>query len=75
MCLISTACYRPWLHAGTKVGAKLDRSWKAPAAQAVAHPIDPPEDGSQEAQVVPIPAVLGIPTDLSSDEEKPAGRT
>jgi hypothetical protein len=67
--------YRPWLYAGTKVGAKLDRSWKAPAAQAVAQPIDPPEDGSQETQVVPVPEFLGISADLSSDEEMTAART
>lgn len=67
--------YRPWLYAGTKVGAKLDRSWKSPVAQAVVQPADQPEVGIQEPEVVPIPEILGIPTDLSSDEEKTAGRT
>ena len=67
--------YRPWLYAGTKVGAKLDRSWKSPVAQAVVQPADQPEVSIQEPEVGPIPEILGILTDLSSDEEKTAGRT
>lgn len=67
--------YRPWLYAGTKVGAKLDRSWKASAALAVSQPTDQSEVDFQKKEVVPIPEILGISTDLPSDEEKTAGRT
>ena len=67
--------YRPWLYAGTKVGTKLDRSWKTPAVQTVNRPTDQSDAGVEKMEVVPIPEILGIRTDLSSDEEKTAGRT
>lgn len=67
--------YRPWLYARTKVGAKLDRSRETPPVQTGNQPTDQSDASVQKMEVVPIPDILGIRTDLSSDEEKTKGRT
>lgn len=67
--------YRPWLFADTKVGAKLDRSWKPPATEATAPPTDHSEYRFQETEVAPFPEIMGIQPDLPSEEERTTGWT
>lgn len=67
--------YRPWLYAGTKVGAKLDRSWKPPATKATVPPTGQSEVGFQKTEVAPFPEIVGVQPDLPSEEEKTTGWT